>query len=77
MFVYLYKCVKAMCDNEKVIAYRCWTKDCISLAALAELAKFIFTKRVCGAILWKERLASENAVALAYRKGQKFNQSRF
>lgn len=64
-----------MCDHEKVIAYRRWTKDCISLAALAELAKLIFSKRVCGAILWKERLASENTAAVAYRKGQKFNQS--
>lgn len=64
-----------MCDNEKMIAYRCWTKDCISLAALAKLAKLIFTKRVCSAILWKERLASENTAAVAYRKGQKLNQS--
>lgn len=72
---YIYISVYKQCDNEKVIAYRCWTKDCISLAALAELAKLIFTKRVCGAILWKERLASENTAAVVYRKGQKNHDS--
>lgn len=32
-------------------AHQCWTKDCISLAALAELAQLVLTKRVNTAII--------------------------
>ncbi len=44
-----------------VMAYRGWAENCISLAALAELAHLVLTKRECAAILWGETLTSASS----------------